>query len=262
MLPKVGVKAAKTTMKHIRNSLLAVTVAALALGLAGCRKKPVDLTPIPGRKPLPPVTEPVFPPEGGAGDALAGAAPINVNTEGAGIDATPIGLTTDPLGAGATGESLTGADTSAAGTDITDSVPVVTDGGIPTGDRPIFDGDWEMNTDFFKSNTIYFDFDRSDVKSAERVKVEEVGLYLQRESRNGILVDGHCDERGTEEYNRALGERRALSVREYLVSLGIDANRVYTRSFGEDMPAVPGQNEAAYAKNRRGEFILLIPRNP
>ena len=146
--------------------------------------------------------------------------PINVGADTAGIDATPIGLTADPLGLGASGESITGAetlgamDTSAA--DLTSSVPDVTDvvdGGIPTGNYPIFDGDWEMNADFFKSNTVYFDFDRSNVKSGERVKVEEVGLYLQRESRNGILIDGHCDERGTEEYNRALGERRALSVR-------------------------------------------------
>jgi outer membrane protein OmpA-like peptidoglycan-associated protein len=252
-------------MKQIRNTLLAVTVAVLALGLAGCRKKPIGLTHIPGQKPLPPVTDAAFPPAGGGGEGFAGGMPI---TETSGIDATPDGLTTDPLDLGATGENVTttatdggtGSDTSA--TDISDSVPVV-DGNIPMDDnRPIFDGDWEMNTDFFKSNTVYFDFDRSDVRSGERVKVEEVGLYLQRESRNGILIDGHCDERGTEEYNRSLGERRALSVREYLVSLGIDPNRVYTRSFGEDMPAVTGQNQAAYGKNRRGEFILLVPRNP
>lgn len=254
-------------MKHIRNTLLAVIVTALALGLAGCRKKPVGLTHIPGQKQLPPVSESVFPPAGGTGAGLDGARPINLGSDTAGIDATPIGLTADPLGAGATGVNLTGGSTGtgtgAEGSDLTSLVPDgVVDGGIPTGDRPIFDGDWEMNTDFFKSNTVYFDFDRADVRSGERVKVEEVGLYLQRESRNGILVDGHCDDRGTEEYNRALGERRALSVREYLVSLGIDANRVYTRSFGEDMPAVPGQNEGAYAKNRRGEFILLIPRKP
>lgn len=255
-------------MKHIRNTLLAVTVAALALGLAGCRKKPVGLTHIPGQKPLPPVSESVFPPAGGSGAGFESGTPINIGTDTAGIDATPIGLSADPLGTGAIGENLAGGEMIAGGTtdtsatDLTGSVPDVVDGNIPTGNRPIFDGDWEMNTDFFKSNTVYFDFDRSNVRSGERVKVEEVGLYLQRESRNGILIDGHCDERGTEEYNRALGERRALSVREYLVSLGIDANRVYTRSFGEDMPAVPGQNEAAYAKNRRGEFILLIPRKP
>jgi peptidoglycan-associated lipoprotein len=72
-------------------------------------------------------------------------------------------------------------------------------------------------------------------------------------------VEGHCDERGTEGYNLSLGERRALAVRTYLVNLGISADRVYTISFGEARPAVDGHTEAAWSKNRRGEFILLLP---
>jgi peptidoglycan-associated lipoprotein len=249
-------------MKQIQKSLILLAVAALVVGLTGCRKKPVGLTPIPGQKTLPPAGDGVFPPEPGPTGLAGAGGGTDATPGGAAIDATPVGLGTDTA---ATGENLAGADTSAGttGEDLTDSVPDnMTDTGIPTSDRPIFDGDWEMDSDFFHSNTVYFDFDRSDVKSSERVKVEEVALYLQRESRNGVLVDGHCDERGTEEYNRALGERRALSVREYLARLGIDSSRIYTRSFGEDMPADPGQNEAAYAKNRRGEFILLIPRKP
>ncbi len=256
-------------MKHIKHSILILAVIVLALGATGCRKKPVGLTPIPGQKPLPPGSEGIFPPEGAG--AIAG-----LPGDGTGTGGTPAGGTANPVDASAVdlgtdtsavGEDMAGTalgtDTSAAGTDLTDSVPSnMTDSGIPTSDRPVFDGDWEMDSDFFHSNTVYFDFDRSNIKDSERVKVEEVALYLQRQSRNGVLVDGHCDERGTEEYNRALGERRALSVREYLARLGIDSSRIYTRSFGEDMPADPGQNEAAYAKNRRGEFILLIPRKP
>ena len=253
-------------MKQIKKSLFLLAIAALVIGLTGCRKKPVGLTPIPGQKSLPPASEGIFPPEGGVPAGLAGAG-VNdgaVAPDGAAIDASPVGLGGDTSATGEDMAGASGADTSAvSGEDLASAVPdTMTDSGIPTSDRPVFDGDWEMDSDFFHSNTVYFDFDRSEVKASERVKVEEVALYLQRESRNGVLVDGHCDERGTEEYNRALGERRALSVREYLAGLGIDASRIYTRSFGEDMPADPGQNQAAYAKNRRGEFILLIPRKP
>jgi len=73
-------------------------------------------------------------------------------------------------------------------------------------------------------------------------------------------VEGHADERGTEGYNLALGERRALSVRDYLINLGISPDRVGTTSFGESDPAELGQNEAAWAANRRAEFVLLLPQ--
>ena len=76
---------------------------------------------------------------------------------------------------------------------------------------------------------------------------------------DALLIEGHCDERGTEEYNRALGERRALSVREFLVTLGVAPDRVETVSFGEDRPADPGHSSAAWDKNRRGEIVLLSP---
>ena len=73
-------------------------------------------------------------------------------------------------------------------------------------------------------------------------------------------VEGHCDERGTEEYNRSLGERRALALRELLVAAGVSADRVHTLSFGKDKPVETGHNEAAWSKNRRGEFILVLPK--
>jgi len=114
--------------------------------------------------------------------------------------------------------------------------------------------------EFFAKDTVYFDFDRASVRASERVKVEEVATVLKGQPNNMVLIEGHCDERGTEEYNRALGERRALALREYLVNLGIQAERVHTISYGEDKPADLGNNESAWAKNRRGEFILLTPR--
>ncbi|MBI3192593.1 MAG: OmpA family protein, partial [Pedosphaera parvula] len=137
-----------------------------------------------------------------------------------------------------------------------------TDGPIETakGMEDLFEGKYIKDASFFGPNTVYFDFDRSTVRAGERVKVEEVALYLKGDGNVKLLVEGHCDERGTEEYNRALGERRALSLREYLVNLGIGPGRIYTISYGEDQPAVPGHSEAAWAKNRRGSFVLLKPK--
>jgi len=112
---------------------------------------------------------------------------------------------------------------------------------------------------FFKANTVYFDFDKSTIKSSERSKIEAVANHLKSEPTHKVKVEGHCDERGTEGYNLSLGERRALSVRTYLINLGIGADRILTISFGEAIPAVDGHTESAWSKNRRGEFILLLP---
>jgi len=118
------------------------------------------------------------------------------------------------------------------------------------------------DTVMFSGNTVFFDLDKATIKKAEQKKIDEVAAYLKSSgaSANKMLVEGHCDERGTEEYNRALGERRALAVREYLVRAGVGSDRVFTRSYGEDRPADSGHDEAAWAKNRRGEFIVLKPK--
>ncbi len=123
-------------------------------------------------------------------------------------------------------------------------------------------GDYWLDADALRSDTVYFAFDRSDIDTAEIVKIEEVAVYLKTRTENAILVDGHCDDRGTEEYNRALGERRALTIRETLVSMGVSPDRIHTRSLGEDRPAEIGQNEFAWSRNRRGEFALLVPAGP
>lgn len=129
-------------------------------------------------------------------------------------------------------------------------------GGIPQG---LGHQGWIENADQFKSDTVYFDFDSSSVKPGEKSKISAVADYLKSNPAAAVRVEGNCDERGTEEYNRSLGERRALAVREELVTLGIEPNRVDTISYGKDRPADSGHDESAWKKNRRDEFILLTP---
>jgi peptidoglycan-associated lipoprotein len=131
----------------------------------------------------------------------------------------------------------------------------------PLAARPTSLDDYLQDREIFRQDTVYFEFDKFNVKANELTKVQAVASYLQGQPSDSVLVEGHCDERGTPEYNRALGERRALSVRESLMSLGIAGDRIHTTSYGEDKPADSGQSESAYAKNRRGEFVLLKPKS-
>ena len=111
------------------------------------------------------------------------------------------------------------------------------------------------------ASTVYFDYDSSVVKSSQISKLQDVASFLKSNPADALLIEGHCDERGTEEYNRALGEKRAQALREYLASkLGVDAGNIRTISYGKDRPADPGHNDAAWAKNRRGEFVVLLPK--
>ena len=110
------------------------------------------------------------------------------------------------------------------------------------------------------NETVYFDFDSSVLKTSEQDKVSAVASALNGNMSNKLLIEGHCDERGTEEYNRSLGERRALALRDALIGDGVSASRIRTLSYGEDRPADLNHDDAAWAKNRRGEFILLLPK--
>ncbi len=111
----------------------------------------------------------------------------------------------------------------------------------------------------FRLNVVFFDYDSAALKAKELPKLKEVAVVLRNSPGCKVVVDGHCDERGTEEYNRSLGERRALKVREQLIKEGISGDRIFTRTYGKDVPAALGHDEAAWAQNRRGEFILLRP---
>jgi len=99
---------------------------------------------------------------------------------------------------------------------------------------------------------VFFDYDRYDVRADGRATLEKQAAWLKKFPQKTITVEGHADERGTREYNLALGERRANAVKDYLVSLGIPASRVKTVSYGKERPVALGSNEAAWAQNRRG----------
>lgn len=101
---------------------------------------------------------------------------------------------------------------------------------------------------------VHFSYDSFVVPPQEMPKIQQIGQYLLDNSSRVCIIDGHCDERGSREYNVSLGDQRAQAVRTCLVGLGIDAARLQTRSFGKEKPANPGHNEAAWAENRRGEF--------
>jgi peptidoglycan-associated lipoprotein len=112
------------------------------------------------------------------------------------------------------------------------------------------------NVDRARFQPIYFDFDSQSVRSSESGKIQQIASFMQ-ESSSEIIIAGFTDERGTAEYNRGLGDRRAGAVRESLISQGVDANRIQTVSFGLEMPADSGHNEAAWAKNRRAEIGVV-----
>ena len=108
--------------------------------------------------------------------------------------------------------------------------------------------------------TAHFAFDSAVVKKSDKPNLQAVADALGRNSGVKLLIEGHCDERGTEEYNRSLGERRALALRKALGKIGVEPSRIRTISYGKDKPVDPGHDESAWAKNRRGEFVLLHPK--
>jgi peptidoglycan-associated lipoprotein len=103
---------------------------------------------------------------------------------------------------------------------------------------------------------IHFAYDSSTILPNDAAILQQIGAFLKRYPNVIIQIEGHCDERGTEEYNMALGSRRANAARQFVADLGIDASRLYTISYGEMRPADPGHTEEAYAKNRRAHFLV------
>ena len=129
----------------------------------------------------------------------------------------------------------------------------------------IAEGPWDpnnynMDRSALADQTVHFAFDSAVVKDSEQSKLVLVAEKLRATPGAKLLIEGNCDERGTEEYNRALGERRALALREELVKQGINADDVHTISYGKDKPVDDGHDEAAFAKNRRGDFVLCLPK--
>ena len=106
--------------------------------------------------------------------------------------------------------------------------------------------------------TVYFDFDKSDLRQDARNSLaKNAETMLKAKAGAKVSIEGHCDERGSAEYNLALGERRAKSVQQYLLTLGVQPERLSVVSYGKEKPAVQGNEEAAWAKNRRAEFVVV-----
>jgi len=215
-----------------------------AVAITGCKKTPKNVTPIYGAKtnvdgrggPTDPTfpqtsTNPRTPPTIGPGGDLPSTTPIRPETFNPPTSNPPTNFT-----------------------------PTNPEGGFRSAELGEFEG---MLTDreALRGSTVHFDYDKSVVKATEVVKLQEAVKALKANPNFKLLVEGHCDERGTEEYNRALGERRALSVRAQLIKSGIAPTRLRTLSYGEDKPAELGHTEAAWAKNRRSELVLLKPKN-
>ena len=127
--------------------------------------------------------------------------------------------------------------------------------GTPGGDALAGRGDFtEVGAGQFEA--VYFDYDSPQLNPSEQGKIDAVVAYLQANPTQGVVVEGHCDERGSNEYNLALGERRSLAVRAAMISAGIDGARVQTRSYGEERAVAFGHDESAWSLNRRAEFVF------
>ena len=125
----------------------------------------------------------------------------------------------------------------------------------------LFAGAHNEDRDKFKGDTLYFDFDSAVIKPSEETKLQDLAAYFKGNQKlEALVIEGNCDERGTEKYNLSLGERRALAAREYLGTLGVDAHRIKTVTYGASRPAEAGHDEAAWKKNRRDEFVLITPK--
>ena len=237
------------TMKHSIFHKLAVLTLFAAVTVTGCAtKKPKDVTPITG---LPTRVSPTQPTEPPIKNTITPTAPLDSLPPGGigGTPTTPI-RSTPPVPTTITPEQFT----------PTNPTTPIGAGGGPVADPGTFDG-MIMDRAVFAADSVHFDYDKSIVKASEVGKLKPVVAALKAAPQNKLLIEGHCDERGTEEYNRALGERRALAIRTHLVKAGISPDRLRTLSYGEDKPLELGHTEAAWAKNRRGELVLLKPKN-
>jgi peptidoglycan-associated lipoprotein len=103
---------------------------------------------------------------------------------------------------------------------------------------------------------VFFDFDKYDIRPEDAKTLDANAAWLKTNADNLVLIEGHCDERGTNEYNLALGERRAKATMNYLVSQGVQANRITIISYGEERPVCNEKNESCWSKNRRGHFLV------
>ena len=124
---------------------------------------------------------------------------------------------------------------------------------------PISPADWTPDRYVLAANTLHFSYDSAVIRGSDSAHLKAVARALKSDKRANLMIEGNCDERGTEEYNRALGERRAEAAREALVGMGIDSDRIHTVSYGKDKPVDTSHTVAAGTHNRRDDFVLLHP---
>ena len=141
--------------------------------------------------------------------------------------------------------------------DTVEGGAVTDDSGMAATELP-FDKDPNyMRCTDVEFTPVYFGFDASNLAPSELAKIEAVAQHLKENADRVVIVEGNCDERGSNEYNLSLGDLRAIAIRDYMATVGIAAERVQTKSYGEEKPAVSGASEDAWAKNRRGEFAIF-----
>ena len=137
------------------------------------------------------------------------------------------------------------------------TVPTPTPSAAPAPSGPVAGSNADFMAQMRGRNVIYFDTDKFDIDSVDADALSAQAEWLQRYPNKRATIEGHCDERGTRDYNLALGERRANSAKNYLVGLGIDAGRLNTVSYGKERPVALGSDEASWAKNRRAVTITI-----
>ena len=156
----------------------------------------------------------------------------------------------DKAGKGGAGDGANGSGSDINGRDISGD-----SGNIAGASEGKFEDLYTRCTDVDFA-PVYFDLDSTVVKQSELAKIDAVVQHLTAKTDRVVVVEGNCDERGSSEYNMSLGENRAIIVRNYLVQSGIAADRIQTRSYGSEKPAVEGHDESAWSRNRRGEFAI------
>ena len=158
----------------------------------------------------------------------------------------------DKAGKGGAGDGSSGSDINAQDISASQSQ----EGSIAGASEGKFEDLYTRCTDV-NFTPVYFGFDSTVVPQGELGKIDAVAQHLTAKTDRVVVIEGNCDERGSAEYNMSLGENRAIIIRNYLVQSGIAADRIQTRSYGAEKPAVDGHDESAYAKNRRGEFAIF-----
>ncbi len=169
----------------------------------------------------------------------AGCAKQNVDSEGNGASVSS--STTEPI----TTPAVDTGDTAG------DYEPVESDVEAAVGEYKISEGRTHEGL-----LPIYFDFDKSNVRDDQKVRIEGNAEFLKATSTMKITIEGNCDERGTSEYNIALGERRAQAAKKYLINLGVSADALHTVSYGEERPLLYGHDEYSWSQNRRDDFVI------